>query len=253
MTWNAHQLFIEPSEAARRAALSLPGAAGHLYEVPEIWSAPRQVQGAVIFRPGPLPLERELPPRLLVPPGGLLVLRELCALEPEDEWFGDDALGWDQLAAEHPPPDDPLLDCDRLFDGAPDWWQGNAPPATVLSRFRDLAIDTASTVAYYSCQMWGDVECSFGWVWPGAGGPSRFFRSVVGKDAQGKETTGFYTDVLGVMSHDVRGKRFVANADVLSLIMIEFGLLLDGGYFEPHTRQFPWQQYLVECAETEGA
>lgn len=40
----------------------------------------------------------------------------------------------------------------------------------------------------------------------------------------------------------------IVDGDVLMLILLHFGLMLRNGYFELHTRSFPWPKYKLPAS-----
>lgn len=249
MTWYAQQVFAQPRDDVIAAFESIHGVADAIYHVPHLrdMESEEQVVAGVIFGDdGHVDLHRTVRHGPKLPADGLLVIRELCGAGDDHcaEWFGEDAVSWDHIGNGLPASDDPILAYDNAFANAPEWWQNTAPPAAMLRQLKTLADKTKSVVAYYACHMWGgDVECVFGWVWDGDRQSSCFYRGIVASDAQGQETTGFYTDLTGAYAVDRFGRRLIVDGDVLTLILLHFGLLLRNGYFALHTRSFPWNKY----------
>jgi hypothetical protein len=250
MTWYAHQVFAQPRTDVIASLQAVSEFAGGLYYVPDLaeWESSEQIVDGVLFgEHGPMDMHRTIRRGPQLPIDGLVVVRELCSHDQDShcfEWFGKDAVEWKGIGRGLAPSDNPVLDLESVFADAPDWWRDAAPPANTLVQLQHIAFTTKSTVAYYCCHMWGgDVECVFGWVWDGERQYSAFYRGKVAEDKQGRESTGFYTDMIGAVAVDGFGRRFIANGDVLTLLLLHFNLLLQDGYFELHTRAFPWDRY----------
>jgi hypothetical protein len=251
MTWYAQQLFAEPNSGVIEALRDRLGLSNAIYYVPHLLDMQTEeqvVDGILLRSEGSVNILRTTRGGPQLPPKGLLVVREMCASGDDvTEWFGEDAVFWDDLNEEAVASPDPLLDFAIVFESAPDWWRNVAPPPAILSRFQAVAETTKSMVAYYTCHTWGgDIECAFGWLWDGQRGTSSFYRAVIATDEGGKETTGFYTDTAGALAIDSDGERFIVNGDVLTLLLLHFGLLLRDGYFALHTRSFPWERYKLK-------
>ena len=252
MTWYAQQIFAQPRENVVASLRAIPQIANAIYHVPHLRnmeSKENVVDGVIFGDDGPIDLYRTVRRGPRLPADGLLVVRELCASGDEhcSEWFGEEGISWDNVGENVQPCDDAILQCDKVFADAPEWWSGIAPPDKMLRQFQLLAEQTHSVIAYYACHMWGgDVECVFGWVWDGERRLSRFYRGVASADGEGRESTGFYTDLTGAYVVDRVGRRLIVDGDVLTLILLHFGLMLRDGYFELHTRAFPWDEYKLE-------
>lgn len=253
MTWYAQQVFAEPHPLVIDAFRGLPGFGKALYYIPHLKDFQCEdqiVDGMIMEGDEMVPLLRTIQRGPQLPANGLLIARELCASDADSdstEWFGEDAIAWDSLVDQTLAPADSLLDMSKVFLDAPDWWANQAPPPSVLSRFKQIAETTKTAVGYFSCNMWGgDVESAFGWIWDGRRGTSCFYRAVTTPDEEGKEATGFYTDMAGAFAIDDLERRFIVNGDVLTLMLLHFGVLLRDGYFELHTGSFPWERYRLE-------
>lgn len=252
MTWYAQQVFAQPHDDVIAALQAIPDFANAIYHVPhlrEMEFEEQVVDGVILGDDGPVDLHRTVRRGPMLPAEGLLVVRELCGSGDGHcaEWFGEDAVFWDTTGDVLPASDDTSLQYDIGFANAPDWWPSVAPPTAMLRQLQALADTTKSMIAYYACHMWGgDIECNFGWVWDGQRQSACFYRGVVATDADGKEVTGFYTDLTGAYVVDPTGRRLIVNGDVLTLILLHFGLLLRDGYFELHTRSFPWDKYRLK-------
>ena len=249
MTWYAQQVFAQPLDGVIAAFREVPRLADAIYHVPHLrdMESVEQVQDGVTFGGGEMvPLHRPGRRGPKLPPGGLLVVRELCGSTDDHcaEWFGGDGVCWDGLGAASSASEDPLLQFKTVFADAPDWWPTVAPPVSLLLQLQSIAHGTRSVVAYYACHMWGgDVECNFAWVWDGEKRSSCFYRAIVSANKKGIEATGFYTDLTGVYAVDRSGRHEILDGDVLTLVLLHFGLMLRDGYFELHTRGFPWHKY----------
>jgi hypothetical protein len=248
VTWYAQQVFAEPQPMVIDALCSLAGMQNALYHVPHLNESEvdEQIADGVVFAPeDPMGLQRTVRRGPKLPTGGLLVLRELCAPGPGTaEWFGDDAASWEALAATGARLTGRMADLDRLFEGAPDWWKGVAPPMEVLGTLKAIATSTRSVISYFVCHMWGgDTECAFAWVWDCERDTSVFYRAKLATDSEGQERNIFYTDTTGAFAIDDTSRRFVVDGDVLTLVLLHHGVMLQKGYFELHTRSFPWERY----------
>ena len=249
MTWYAQHVFAQPRDDVIAAFRSIPQMADAIYHIPHLRDFERDeqvVHGIILGDDGPIDMQRTARHGPKLPEDGLLVIRELCGANDEhcSDWFGADAVLWDGIGDDLTASDDPILDYDLVFAGAPDWWPTVAPPAGTLRQLQTFAVTTKSIIAYYACHTWGgDVECNFGWVWDGHRKSSCFYRGIVAANANGNEETGFCTDLVGTYAVDQFGRRLIVNGDVLTLILLHFGLLLRDGYFELHTRSFPWEKY----------
>ncbi len=250
MTWYAQQVFATPQPSVVAAITALPGLEGAVYHVPHLHDLQREeqvVDGVILSDDGPKGLLRTVTSGPHLPSDGLVVIRELC--DPEEgpvEWFGDSGRSWSPLEALGSGLRASYADYDFLFEGAPEWWKDVAPPPPVLAVFEEIARQTGTLISYFCHHMWGgDTECSFGWTWDGERTESAFYRAAMARDADGKEATGFYTDSTGAFSICGNHRRLIVDGDVLTLILIHHGLLLRDGYFELHTRRFPWERYRV--------
>lgn len=249
MTWYAQHVFAQPRDDVIAAFGSIPSLADAIYHVPHLHdmeSEERVVDGVILGSDGPIDLHRTVRRGPMLPVDGLLVIRELCGPGGNHgtEWFGADAVLWTNIGDDLTASDDPILDCDIVFADAPDWWQNVTPPTGLLRQLQTFANTTKSVIAYYACHTWGgDIECNFGWVWDGQRQSSCFYRGCVAANVEGNEETGIYTDLSGAFAVDHVGRRLIVDGDVLTLILLHFGLLLRDGYFELHTRSFPWAKY----------
>lgn len=255
MTWYAQQIFAQPRNNVIAAFQSIPSIAKAIYHIPHLRNMASEenvVDGVMFDNDEPVNLHRTVRSGPKLPPGGLLVIRELCGSGDDHDcagWFDEDAVFWDDIGDGLPASDDPILEYDNAFANAPDWWASIAPPTAMLRQLQTLADTTKSVIAYYACHMWGgNVECVFGWVWDGHRKSSCFYRGIVASDDEGKETTGFYTDLTGAFAVDRFGQRQIVDGDVLTLILLHFGLLLRDGHFDLHTRSFPWNQYKLNSS-----
>jgi hypothetical protein len=244
MTWYAQQVFATPRPDVIAALRALPGLSGHLHHVPHLneWETSEEVVGAVLLDPdGPKEVPRTIRRGPKLPPGGLIVARELC--DPAThaaEWFGQDAVSWLPLAAAGPANGEPAWSA----EGDPATWESAAPPASALRAFQDVARSTRTVVSYFTCFMWGgDTELAAAWVWDGERDRTTFYRARLAADADGVERPQFYTDVIGAVAMEGDVRRDIVGGDVLTLALIHHGLMLRDGYFELHTRGFPWEQY----------
>jgi hypothetical protein len=251
MTWYAQQLFAEPRENVLSALRTHPNLRDSLYYIPHLqeWESEETVvDGFLLNDTGHENLYRTVRHNARFPVGGLLVAREFFGSENDHckEWFGKDAVNFDALDICTPMATDPVMDYATIFVDAPEWWPEVAPPTAFLNELRSIAFSTKTVTAYYTCRMWGgDVECDVGWVWDGERQRSQFYRGAVAPDSVGKETTGFYTDMHGAYAIDQYGRKPIMGGDVLTLVLLHFGTLLSNGYFEPHTRSFPWSKYAL--------
>src|SRR5262249_14372873 len=152
------------------------------------------------------------------PPGGLLVVRELCPPADPDgheadcrRWFGDDATSWSAVPAGER---GPILV--PAADALPH------PPEELLGFLRRLSRDTASVVRLFGAHGWGgDVEYATGWVFDGTADLDVVY---------GESTT--YNAALKTGS---RGEtRVIENGDALTLTLLHHGAQLDGGMFRLH-------------------
>lgn len=216
VTWYAHHVYAGPPALAPLAA----GFPGHVYRVFDLDNyrrARREVFAREIRADGTgRNLEREVLEGPALAEGGLVVVRELA--EPDSHafgWFGDDARSWHGDGA----PDPAVL----AVDVDP------APPAPLLGLLRRLARDADTVVSLVCAATWGgDLEYAFAWVFDGWGD------RVYARDADGV-----------VRAWSSAGARVIVEGDVVTLAMLHHGFLLDGGYFELHTRRFPWSEHRV--------
>lgn len=184
MTWYAQQIFAEPRDSVIAAFRKLPRLADAMYHVPHLrdYETHEQVVGAVVFEgEEAVEVPRTVRQGPKLPLNGLLVIRELCNShnDPCLEWFGEDAVRWDDVGNDLPHINDPLFQFSTLFADAPAWWERIAPPVNCFRQLHAIAQATESVVAYYACHMWGgDVECMFGWVWDGQRGTGHFYHAV---------------------------------------------------------------------------
>ncbi|MCA9094569.1 MAG: hypothetical protein KDA68_13870 [Planctomycetaceae bacterium] len=255
MTWYAQQIFAQPRRDVIAAFQAIPALANAIYHVPDFADMQTTAEvtcGGIVTEEGFEQITRTIITGPRLPPDGLLIIRELCNPIDDDcgEWFGPDRVSWAGIGENLPLPDDPLLQMESVFSDAPQWWSDAAPPIPLLVQLRHIADTTNSIVAYYACHMWGgDVECVFGWIWDGERKSSNFYRGVVSPNEQNIEDTGFSTDLTGAYSIDRYGRRFIAQGNVLTLLLLHFGLLLSNGDFELHHCKFPWNKYKLPPPE----
>jgi hypothetical protein len=241
VTWYAQQLFATPAPAVLERLRATPGFGDAIYVVRDL---PREViheVGAItIGADGPAEDYRTRQGPSQLPAGGLAIVRELCSRSAGGhwvDWFDSDAVDWDAI------PEPQIAVLDRTHDVAAMFGADAgsiAPPRRVLDHFARIAKETRSTVAYFACHMWGgDTSDAFAWVWNGERGTSVFYRAIVEPSGDSE----MFTEIGGVQATDAHGSRRIVGGNVLTLALLHFDLLLESGYWELHTRAFPWDDY----------
>lgn len=229
MTWYAHHIFASPAALAPLAA-ELPGHVYHVRDLAEYRRTRSEVYAVTIPAPGGTPETHyrnvEEGPRL--PSDGLVVVRELC--EPEThaaEWFGEDGIGWEGHGKDAPGLL-PALEGDDVCV---------SPPRELLAMLRTVSRDTRSVVSLCCIATWGgDLEYATSWVFDGAWNVD-FIHHRPGDQS---------SHHVKVWSSSSPGApRIVADGNVLTLTLVHHGLLLSDGYFQLHTRDFPWDRHRV--------
>jgi len=155
---------------------------------------------------------------------------DLCsAWKSPADWYGGPVLDWhsfvdraDSVA---------MIDRTRLAES----WSTALeviPPIGLLSYLKGLALETQSTVVFYSCSMWGgDVEREYAWIF----GDTEL--ALVGLQS---ETPGGPRPVAILEPSEPTR---VVTGDVLVSTLRHLSLALPAPFFAPHTRAFPWGKY----------
>jgi hypothetical protein len=176
-------------------------------------------------------------------PQDLLVVRELChpGSGTAAAWFGNDAVSW------HLPDtylDEPVLTPTAVFVGNLTWMltgQDHAPPVALLRFLSRLSSSTDTVISLFCAQTWGGTfEYAYAWVFEGRSGAGKVY--VLPCDLE-------KGDVPGVRVWDPRlpdhPREIIVDGDVLTLVLDHYGIALNGGFFEPHTRAFDWNQHRI--------
>ena len=160
-----------------------------------------------------------------LPPEGLLVVRPVGEPSELQDWYDEQVIPW--LA----PPGWALRELalspaqvSQVASGVE-----QLPPETFLQALKHLASTHGTTVAYAYFSTWGGTnELEYAWV----------FGSI--------ETVLINTsrdDTHLLLSEGVRPREVDRN--LLEALFSSLGVELPTSFFAPHTRRFPWNDYLI--------
>ncbi|MBL8623239.1 MAG: hypothetical protein JNK64_18145 [Myxococcales bacterium] len=221
MTWYARHLYATPTPAVLARLRADRRLDEHRFLVPDLArfrTTSREVDAVTIGPPGqPSVTEyRDVVDEPVLPAGGLVVVRELSGPDdPGRDWLDTDAF------------DASVLDVpDQRLALDPD-----GPWAAARRFARALARATGATVALYVTDFWGgDCEVADGWVF------------------DGDREVGYHQAPPHARARVAEGgavrERQIVRGDPLTLTMLHFDALLARGFFQLHTRGFPWDDYL---------
>lgn len=162
-----------------------------------------------------------------LPETGLIVVRPVCALDEDTEWYGEPVLDWGSLRATATSPFDPAAVAQACgVNGA------FLPPQNFLSFLQTLATRVDATLLFYSCSMWGgDTESEYAFVFGRS--PSAIVALPQDRDEDGCPR---------VMVLE-GAQQTPTTHGVLSIAFSALDFQIPTPFFAPHTRGFPWQKY----------
>lgn len=241
MTWYAHQVFAEPSQEVISAFSAHAALRRGLYRIEhlkEFQTIKKELYGVLFTPQGSVPEYRVVTEGPKLPLGGLLVARELCAPNSgAREWFSPYDISWAGVREEGAP--DPLL-TRRIFSGDVDnLVVAEAPPEEFLRWLQSTARRTKTVISYFAKHTWGgDTEYAFGWVFNGRSDAATAFIEAREQGCAG----------LLLRHGQLLQREFIVDGDALTWTLLQHGLLLQRGYFELHTRSFPWERYRLNVS-----
>lgn len=221
MTWYARHLYATPTPAVLARLRADRRLDGHRFLVPDLArfrTTTREVDAVTIGPPGEPSVTEycDVVATPVLPADGLVVLRELSGADDRGgDWLGADAFDASVLDEPGPPlaldPDGPWAHARRFA--------------------RALARATDATVALFVTEFWGgDCEGADGWVFEG---DREFSYHQAPPHARAR-----------VAVDGVARDRQIVRGDALTLTMLHFDALLERGFFQLHTRGFPWDDYV---------
>lgn len=171
-------------------------------------------------------------------PGGLVVVRGLCeAGSHADAWYGPETgRAWNHSAGASDPAITPPS---AVFTGEQAFLrgEGTCPPSQLLGALRTINRRTGAAVSLFCAHTWGgDLAYVFAWVFDGKWNNDRVYLHVA--EGPGRR-------VHAWSQLRAERPRVIVGGDVLTLVLVHHGVLIRDGYFEPHTRSFPWDRYRV--------
>ncbi len=222
MTWYAHHLFVEASQATIERLLRDPFLASGVHRIPDVsnfpWHDPR--------------VKHELPP------DGLVVVRPIC--DPDShaaEWYRQPVISW--FAMQGPESANLEVNPERLQRDFPEHPPADDyPPASFLKYIKNLSAECKAGMAFYQCAMWGgetDLECA--WVF----GPEEIAYSA----------TGLLEHPNKIIQYSGNGEKVEEKGYVLTKALAHLRIQLPTPFFALHTRSFPWQQYKLARKDPE--
>jgi hypothetical protein len=217
MTWYANYILAEPKQTIIRKLCAVPAISNGLYLVKDLddylWFDERVRHG--------------------LPPGGLLVGREICDLGSHaEQWHGDEAISWKVFIG---PENIEVIQPEIIISFEEDdvqksYLEETLPPIEFLRFLKWVSITTGSVVSFYYCFTWGgDTEEEFAWVFSDEDKVYRF---------RNYETT---------FEFQKAGSREIREGAVLNLTLRHHKLDLPSGYFALCSRSFKWSRYRIKC------
>jgi len=101
----------------------------------------------------------------------------------------------------------------------------------VLRYCKGLANRTNTTTAFFTTSFWGgDQEAAQGWVFEDG---HEYQYSLDPRGAR----------AAAVRHNGIATERLIVKGDPLTLLLLHFDVLLRDGFFQLHTRAFPWPEY----------
>lgn len=217
MTWYANYILAEPTPATINKFCTVPEISKGLYVVRNldnyVWFDEKVCHG--------------------LPPGGLLVGREVCNLDSHAaEWHRDEAISWNAFIGpenvEVIEPSVVIVAVDDELEKA--HLKEALPPIAFLRFLKWVNLTTSSVVSFYYCATWGgDTEEEFAWVFSENDKVYRF------KDYENTE------------EYKKDGSVEVIAGAVLNLILSHHRLELPSKYFALCSRSFKWERHRVKC------
>jgi hypothetical protein len=227
MTWYASQIYAQPTPAVRSILTTHPVLSKSLYFLNHL---DNHQWPESIFYGGPHTL----------PPGGLLVGRELCAPDTREfKYHGTDAVSWEGIAG---PADALVMRLSHLpsssngniyFDSE---WAGGHPPIPFLKFLKHLSRSTGSVISFYHHASGAEQSAQQELAWVFGETDYVYVRYTPTYDRVSRFTSTEVTEIPRT-GHQTK--------TVLQLVMRHFGLELPTHYFAPHTRVFGWGRHKI--------
>jgi hypothetical protein len=232
VTWFASQIYAEPTQSIASALASHPVLSKGLYllkgSFDHEWPIPRYRHG--------------------LPEKGLLVVREVCNPESDNDpfnnnryealWHGDAAISWAELDGPLEttiilPPVIPARFQDRVTYNLTESSKRAYPPVKFLRFLKNLSMNSKTPLTYYHHESgagWS-YEQEFAWLF---GTEDRVYVSYA-YDHILEYSVGGTKQLPATVGGNTRS--------ILMLILHHFGLDLPMTYFAPHTRDFTWNKF----------